>query len=210
MPGRGLTVVKLGGSHAFAPHLADWIAAIATHVGRIVVVPGGGPFADAVRATQPKIGFDDDAAHRMALLAMEQYGCALASLNPRFVLAESRAEIDRNLAAGRIPIWLPTRMVLAASEIPWSWDVTSDSLAAWLAGTLQAARLLLVKHAADETVSAETLVRRGVVDAAFPRFLAASGVPAFLLGPADHVALADLGRDFGCGQAVADRRVLVA
>jgi hypothetical protein len=75
---------------------------------------------------------------------------------------------------------------------------------------LQAARLLLVKHAAGETVSAETLVKRGVIDAAFPHFLAASGVPAFLLGPADHVALADLGRDLGCGQAVADRRVLVA
>src|SRR5882757_6158198 len=111
MRSRDLTVVKLGGSHAFAPHLADWIAAIAAHIGRIVVVPGGGPFADAVRAAQPKIGFDDNAAHRMALLAMEQYGCALASLNPRLALAESRAAIDRALAAGRVPIWLPTRMV---------------------------------------------------------------------------------------------------
>src|SRR5580765_1014836 len=122
MPGRDLTVVKLGGSHAFAPHLADWIAAIATHAGRIVVVPGGGPFADAVRAAQPKMGFDDRAAHRMALLAMEQYGCALASGRKRFALAETRAAIDRTLAMGKVPVWLPTRMVLAAPEIPWSWD----------------------------------------------------------------------------------------
>jgi len=207
MRGRDLTVVKLGGSHAFAPHLADWVEAIARFQGRIVVVPGGGPFADAVRAAQPKIGFDDDAAHRMALLAMEQYGCALASLNPRLALAESRAAIDRALAAGRVPIWLPTRMVLAATEIPWSWDVTSDSLAAWLAGTLHAARLLLVKHVAAGAVGVQDLVARGLLDPAFPRLLVASGVPAFLLGPADHVTLAD---NLGYGPAAADRRVFVA
>jgi dihydroneopterin aldolase len=206
MGDRHPTVIKLGGSHAFAPHLADWIAAIAGHRGRIVVVPGGGPFADAVRAAQPKIGFDAGAAHRMALLAMEQYGCALASLDPRLALAESRAEIDRALETGHVPIWLPTRMVLAATGIPWSWDVTSDSLAAWLAGTLHAARLLLVKHIAGAgTMEVRDLVARGLLDPEFPRFLTASGVPAFLLGPADHVALADM----GCGQAV-DRRVLVA
>src|SRR5712671_4273419 len=131
MRGRDLTVIKLGGSHAFAPHLADWVEAIARFQGRIVVVPGGGPFADAVRAAQPKIGFDDDAAHRMALLAMEQYGCALASLNGRFILADSPAAIRHALDAACVPVWMPSRMALAAKDIPCSWEVTSDSLAAW-------------------------------------------------------------------------------
>src|SRR4051794_16524117 len=123
---RNLTVIKLGGSHAFAPHLRPWIAAIARQRGSIVLVPGGGPFADAVRAAQPKMGFDDGAAHRMALLAMEQYGCALASDSKRFALADTRAAIDRALRLEQVPVWLPTRMVLAAPEIPASWDVTSD------------------------------------------------------------------------------------
>src|SRR6185369_14601723 len=100
--------------------------------GRIVLVPGGGPFADAVRAAQPRMGFDDGAAHRMALLAMEQYGCALASGRKQFSLADSRAAIDRALELKQVPVWLPTRMALAA-DIPASWEVTSDSLAAWLA-----------------------------------------------------------------------------
>ena len=190
---QNLTVIKLGGSHAFAPHLPRWIEAIAMHRGRIVLVPGGGPFADAVRAAQPKMGFDDGAAHRMALLAMEQYGCALASGRKRFSLAETRAAIDRALALRQVPVWLPTRMVLAAPEIPWSWDVTSDSLAAWLAGKIGARRLLLVKHDATAgTVRARELLRRGVVDKAFPRFLRASRIPAIVLGPANHAALGDL------------------
>ena len=71
MRGRDLTVIKLGGSHAFAPQLKDWIGAVAAQAGRIVLVPGGGPFADAVRDAQARMGFDDGAAHRMALLAME-------------------------------------------------------------------------------------------------------------------------------------------
>src|SRR3954469_14502941 len=119
------TVVKLGGSHAFSEHLAGWVGAIADCAGHVIVVPGGGPFADAVRAAQPKMGFDDGAAHHMALLAMEQYGCALASGRKGFSLAETRAAIDRALALRKVPVWLPTRMVLAAPEIPSSWDVTS-------------------------------------------------------------------------------------
>jgi dihydroneopterin aldolase len=188
---RDLTVIKLGGSHAFAPHLGCWLDAITQCAGRIVVVPGGGPFADAVREAQPRMGFDDDAAHRMALLAMEQYGCALASLNPRFSLAELRVEIDGALSSMQVPVWLPTRMVLAADEIPWSWDVTSDSLAAWLAGVLGASRLLLVKHDAAP-MRLEALAARGVIDKAFPRFLQASGVPAFVLGPQDYASLAEM------------------
>jgi 5-(aminomethyl)-3-furanmethanol phosphate kinase len=186
---RALTVIKLGGSHAFAPYLRDWLDAIASCAGSIVLVPGGGPFADLVRDAQPRIGFDDDAAHHMALLAMEQYGCALASLNAQLALAESKAEIAHALAECRVPVWLPSRMVLAAREIPWSWDVTSDSLAAWLGGELSASRLVLVKHEAAH-MDAEELAARGIVDSGFPRFLARSGVPVAVLGAADHARLA--------------------
>lgn len=192
MRDRDLTVIKLGGSHAFAPHLQDWIEAIARQAGRIVVVPGGGPFADAVRAAQPRMGFDDGAAHRMALLAMEQYGCALASGRKQFSLADSRAAIDRALELKQVPVWLPTRMVLAA-DIPASWEVTSDSLAAWLAAKLGARGLLLIKHA-DAGIGAarvRDLVTRGIVDPAFPRFLRTE-TPAFMLGPHDHAALTEM------------------
>jgi dihydroneopterin aldolase len=200
MPGRDLTAIKLGGSHAFEAHLKDWIDAIAACRTPIVVVPGGGPFADAVRDAQPKMRFDDAAAHRMALLGMEQYACALASLDRRFVPADSRAAIERALKAGKVPIWLPARMVLGAPEIPWSWDVTSDSLAAWLAGRLKAARLLLIKHVDPGTshAAALDLAARGIVDPAFPAFLQASGVPAFILDAAGH---SEMGQALRAGRA---------
>jgi dihydroneopterin aldolase len=188
MQSGGLTVVKLGGSFAFSAHLRDWIAALARCTGRAVIVPGGGPFADAVRAAQVQMGFDDLAAHRMALLATEQFGCAITTLHQALSLADSLDSIRRSLADDQVPVWLPTQMALAAADIPQCWDVTSDSLAAWLAGKIGAERVLLVKHIEPtrDAMRATDLAARDIVDKAFADFLAASRVPAFILGPKDH------------------------
>ena len=175
-----LAVLKLGGAQARGGRLKDWLDAAARHAGRLVVVPGGGPFADAVRAAQGEIGFDDAAAHEMALMAMSQFGRALVSLAGGFELAASEAEMRGALERGVTPIWSPERMALAAG-LPASWDLTSDSLAAWLAGVLGARRLILVKH--GEPAHAAELARRGVVDPLFPFYLARSGARAFLAAP---------------------------
>lgn len=190
----GPTVIKLGGSLALSPHLRDWIAAIAARADDcIVIVPGGGPFADTIRTAQAPMGFDDRAAHHMGLLAMEQYGCAIASLDDRLRPADSLEAIRQGLADGRVPVWMPARMALADASMPPSWDVTSDSLAAWLAGRIGAERLVLVKHIEIKvnTAKAADLAATHVVDDAFTDFLAASGVAAFIVGVADHGALDD-------------------
>jgi len=185
-----VTVVKLGGSYADAADLKPWLDAIAACAGYVVLVPGGGPFADAVRDAQRRMGFDDRVAHHMALTAMDQYGCALMSLSQGLTRADSMEAIQAAADCGRIPVWAPAGMVLAAGEIPASWDVTSDSLAAWLAGKIGAARLLLVKRVrpAGPCVRAAELVARGLADAKFPEFLRASGAAAAIAGPADHAA----------------------
>ena len=183
-------VVRLGGAQARGPWLRGWLDAIAAQPGRVVVVPGGGPFADTVRAQQALVGYDDEAAHDMAMLAMAQFGRALVGLKPGFVLVEEEAEFFDALGLGRTPVWAPLRMASAAG-IRASWDITSDSLAAWLAGRLGASRLILVKH--GEAGSAETLVARRVVDPAFPGFLTTAGVPACLAAPERPDLLAGLG-----------------
>ncbi len=102
----------------------------------------------------------------MAILAMQQLGLALQSLEPRLALAESDAE----LRAARAAVWLPWRLAGRAEDIPASWDVTSDSLACWLAIRLGAATLVLVKSAAvpKGERAAARLVTTGLLDAAFP------------------------------------------
>ena len=137
-------VVKLGGSLADTPLLTGWLEALDLYPDPLVIVPGGGGFADAVRGMQKTMRFDDDAAHQIALVAMEQYGLALAALWPRLAMAETSAAIGRALRTGRVACWAPAAMALA-SPLPKSWDVTSDTLAAWLAAQLRAEQLLLIK-----------------------------------------------------------------
>ena len=178
----GLLVVKLGGSHADVPGLrAAWLRAIAAANGRVVLVPGGGPFADAVRAQQSAMGYDDATAHDMALLAMAQYGLAL-SATPGFVAVETPAQIDRAHAAKLVPVWLPRAMLARAPQGLKSWSVTSDSLALWLAVRLGASGVLLIKRDADHPG----------LDAAFPDFRARFSGEIRIAGPDDVPERLDL------------------
>lgn len=171
-------VVKLGGSLIASPHLQAWLAALTASRGAAVIVAGGGPFADAVRIAQEQRPFDDRAAHRMAILAMEQYALMLAALDPGLRPAASVTAIREAARAGSAPVWLPARMSFGAPDIPESWEVTSDSLAIWLARRLDLARVLLVKSAPLPVarVPAAELAAVGIVDPMVPRFLAGSGI----------------------------------
>ena len=188
-------VVKLGGSLAGTGQLRAWLAVLArAGRGRAVVVPGGGSFAEAVRDAQRAQGFDDAVAHRMALLAMEQYGLMLAGLEPVLLSADSVVQIASTLKAQRVPVWMPSHMVLGGDDVPASWDATSDTLAAWLARVLGASSLILVKsvRVTEPHADAEELVRRGWVDPLFPRAAAGAGCPIRVLGSGDQAYLARL------------------
>jgi aspartokinase-like uncharacterized kinase len=87
----------------------------------------------------------------MAILAMDQYAHALADLIPGASTVEDRAGIERALADGGVPVLRPSRWLRAADELPHSWDVTSDSLAAYTATLLGAAELVLVKPVSGGT-----------------------------------------------------------
>jgi aspartokinase-like uncharacterized kinase len=185
-----LTVVKFGGSLACSTDLRRWLDAIAVVNRPVIVVPGGGAFADGVRLAQAKIGFSDALAHRLALKAMASYGEALAELDPRFSMAAGVQEFGVAHARGLTPVWAPLDMVDGCAEIPASWDVTSDSLAAWLAGRL-GARLVVVKSVVpgDGVITAGETVRRGVTDPLFPVFLGRANLDAIWLGPGDWMHL---------------------
>lgn len=186
-------VVKLGGSLAETGTLPSWLAvAVEQGAGRCVIVPGGGDFADAVRAAQRRHGFSDGTAHRMALLAMEQYALLLQELAPALRPCETVAQIRAALADRGVALWLPYAMVEADPAVAESWDVTSDSLAAWLARRIEATRLVLVKSAtALPPLSPQRLAALGLVDAAFPVYAAGGGFAVAYCGPGEEARLAN-------------------
>jgi 5-(aminomethyl)-3-furanmethanol phosphate kinase len=108
----------------------------------VLVVPGGGPFADAVRTLDAQVGLDDALAHALAIQAMDQLGTMLAPLLPG---AETLTELVRPRSIGLL---VAAPAFAGRPEIPESWAVTSDSLAVLAAGAIGAEEAVLLTPAA--------------------------------------------------------------
>src|SRR5882724_8013868 len=144
------TVVKVGGGllgTAGAFELVIDALSAFRRGRRLVVLPGGGPFADAVRRMFKRVKIGEDAAHWMAVLGMDQYAHALAARLPEAALVDGEGGIAAAVQATRLPVLAPYRWLRAADPLPHSWEVTSDSIAAWLTGQVGARRVVLIKPA---------------------------------------------------------------
>lgn len=145
--GTGLTVIKVGGGLSRTPGALEAVAAAlaaAARRHRILVVPGGGPFAEAVQAFGHAERLSDETAHWMAILGMDQYAHVLSERIPAPLLDEPGTAATALREAG-IAVLAPYRWMRAADVLPHTWNATSDSVAAFVAGALDAERLVLVK-----------------------------------------------------------------
>ena len=123
-----------------------------------------------MRRAQIEHGFDDAAAHDMALLAMAQFGRMLAA-QAGFRTAWGTAGLLFELSKPETPsplIWLPNPAT-DAPEVERSWRITGDSLALWLAHRLGARRLVLLKSCPIPADDLTALAEAGIVDEVFPR-----------------------------------------
>lgn len=185
MAGKRVLIVKFGGSSIASADLGRWVAAIERARDPLVIVPGGGPFAKAVRQYQSRMGYGAGAAHRMALLGMEQFGHALVSLGTRLRPASTLDEIRQMQNEGLVPVWMPTAMALGAAEIVEGWDTNSDTLAAWLAAQVPGASLCLIKQIdVPPNTGIQSVVAAGMVPPAFEDVLGCE-TEVHIAGPSD-------------------------
>jgi 5-(aminomethyl)-3-furanmethanol phosphate kinase len=214
-----LTVVKVGGGlgRGAGDHALRALCRVLGELGRrhrLLVVPGGAGFADAVREADRRFGLPAQAAHRMALLGMEQFGWLLSELIPG---ARRRTDLAPH-GTGRACVLLPASLDL--DPLPASWDVTSDSIAAWVAGQVGADRLVLVKEVdglfaewpargeplARLTVAELAALRPAGIDAYLPTALEEAAFETWVIGgrpPERVVELLERGRTVGTRIAAA-------
>ncbi len=181
-------VIKLGGSVTRHSSLTQWLQLVARWGdGKVIVVPGGGLYADAVRDFQrmreafPDGYVDEANAHALAIYAMDQMARSFVAMVPELVLVRNPLEIAERGWQHRGLVWLPSEMALnpdewAQSGLPETWEVTSDTLAAWLAQQLEAEHLLLVKSDARVvegrgTYALSELQTQGIVDTGISQML---------------------------------------
>jgi aspartokinase-like uncharacterized kinase len=180
-------VVKLGGSLYNTPELKLWLQTLANPSisTPIVIVPGGGPFADQVREAQALHHFNDAVAHHMALIAMKQFGLMLTAL-------EAKCQPFNALKPEQaLSVWLPDDSLLSHHALPHSWDLTSDSLALWLASKLKAEQLFLIKHILVSTSSIQQLSTHHVIDRSFAGLFANHSIPTRIIHYQSYAGFAD-------------------
>ncbi len=187
-------VVKIGGSLGRDPLLRDWLRLLSEQGGgQVVVVPGGGAFADQVRDYQMQWQFNDLVAHNMAVLAMVQYAMMMQGLSPGLSLAVDDDSVHRVLRNAGVALWAPFPLLRERSDDMTNWDVTSDSIAAWLANRLNAERLVLVKSGpVMPGMPIEAYAEGEIVDREFRRFTADAPYPIDLLHKGDLEGMREL------------------
>jgi 5-(aminomethyl)-3-furanmethanol phosphate kinase len=179
-------VVKFGGS------LLDWPESLASfrrwHGGlppaKTWLVVGGGATVDRLRIAQHPWRLDDQQTHWLALRGMRQNAWAMAAfldlarpLSTWESIHEVAAEHRRPMHGEIDPIVLVDVLALLERDpqpLPATWDITSDSLAAWLAVSLRCDSLVLLKSAipGDRADAGEI---EAFVDPQFWRY--AQGIP---------------------------------
>jgi 5-(aminomethyl)-3-furanmethanol phosphate kinase len=188
--GKSMWVVKIGGSLLGSPELKRWLEVVAKHGdGRIVIVPGGGVFSNAVREAQKLSKISDVCAHQLAVLAMDQFGLLLANMNPALATASTECEIDERTWQHRGIVWLPSHMVLSDNSIPQNWNMTSDSIAAWLAQKLEAKHLVLVKSDKPNISKLElkAITEKGLVDQVFGDYALDKAFSPWIVKKTDYI-----------------------
>lgn len=139
-----LHLVKIGGSLAYdVKPLLNTLKSFSSEENRIVVVPGGGMFADVVRDLDRDVKLSNRASHRMALMSMDMMGVYFSDIS-HIKTVDNLYDTKVTLQDKNIVILLPSKVVLSTDELPHSWEVTSDSIALYIAKLLRLRRVIIV------------------------------------------------------------------
>jgi aspartokinase-like uncharacterized kinase len=167
--------VKVGGSLFDLPDLGlrlhRWLDA--TSGSDVLLVPGGGMTADVIREWDQRHALGEEAAHWLALRALSLNAHFLARLVPGARVVEQPEHCAVLWSAGILPVLDASTFAVAddtqPGNLPHSWAVTSDSVAARVAIVLGARHLILLKsRAIPEPTDWMEASSQGFVDAHFP------------------------------------------
>jgi aspartokinase-like uncharacterized kinase len=181
---RPVRIVKVGGSLLDWPELpatlGQWLAAQSS-AGNVLIA-GGGALADVIRRTDATHGLGGQIAHELCVELLGVTARLLEALLAGRAPRTSFSDLQEQRAANRLPACsvLDARDFLVEVEstapltsLPHTWDVTSDSIAAWVACALAADELVLLKSGEPPRdpsgqPSLSALATAGYVDRYFP------------------------------------------
>ncbi len=140
-------VIKIGGSLMNHPYklreILRRISGIVEHRS-VLIVPGGGSFADRIRDLHARKYLSNSNAHWLAIRCMDLNGSIMADIQSSLSLYSGTDALDK-WAKGESFIIQSYELLKSYDRLPHSWDVTSDSIALWTGIQGDAYRVILLK-----------------------------------------------------------------
>ena len=110
---------------------------------KIILVPGGGTIANFVRNIYREFQLNDNLAHWIAIYSMDYNGLELKKKFPHLQIYKDYEKLQKE--SKLISIFLPYKYLKSKDELPHTWDVTSDSIALYLAIKFGLSECFLIK-----------------------------------------------------------------
>jgi len=135
-------VIKIGGS-LFPKSAIELVKVLKDS--NCLVITGGGDFANLIRKYDDEIGFSEDVTHETAIDSMDIIAKLLSDRFDFTKLVYSIEDAENSLTAGYTPILACSKLFNENNDfydLPHSWNLTSDSMSAYLAESLKAKLLI--------------------------------------------------------------------
>ena len=110
----------------------------------VILIPGGGSYANFVRVLDNKLKIGDTLSHWMAIYSMNWNGIAISDLYEEINCITDINELKKTKA--RISIFLPFDFLYKTDKLPHNWSVTSDSITIYIAYILNLKKCFLIKN----------------------------------------------------------------
>ena len=101
---------------------------------KIIIIPGGGSFANFIRKIYDDLKFTDELAHWMSIISMNYNGIELGKKFPKLEVFEDYNKLKDS--SKTFSIFLPYQFIKENDKLPHNWQVTSDSIALFMAKRL--------------------------------------------------------------------------
>lgn len=169
----GARVCKIGGGLLAEPDFPDRFRGWRSFQSAVphLLIAGGGGFADEIRRLDRAGVLGDAEAHWLAIGAMGLSARVLAAVLGGLPVHSRLGEAAKAAARGAADLVVDLEedlRDLAADVLPVGWHVTSDSIAAAVASSLEAELVLLKSVGGEAPMTVADAARLGWVDAHFP------------------------------------------
>ena len=144
MSNKDIILVKLGG--AIIEHENNLTSSINQFqtlifkkniIKKVIIIPGGGNYANFIRYIDKKSHLGDDLAHWEAILAMNWNAFnihnKIRNTNLISEFSSLQKTLNANSESGEIIIFQPFAYLKYKDELPHRWTITSDSIALYIA-----------------------------------------------------------------------------